>query len=223
MSRGRHLFALLLQTLCLPLPWALRRACLRSLLGWRLAPDARIGFSIILSRQVTLDEHAVIGHGNLLKDLDALTLEAHAIVGNFNKISGFPAHYARRIGHDRARQQFILRRHAAVTHNHIIECADRVEVGVLSCVAGYRSQILTHSSNIHAAQVIILPVSIGHHCFVGTGCILLAGTRIEDHVVVGAGSVVNGKTLTAGALHAGVPARRIKDLAPDTHWFTRTG
>lgn len=54
-------------------------------------------------------------------------------------------------------------------------------------------------------------VLIGDNVWVGSGSVLLPGTRIGDNAVIGAGSVVGGE-VPEGELWAGVPARRIKSL-----------
>ena len=50
---------------------------------------------------------------------------------------------------------------------------------------------------------------IGNNCFLGYGCVILAGTTLGEGVVVGANSVVRGD-FPAGAIVAGNPATVIK-------------
>jgi maltose O-acetyltransferase len=54
-------------------------------------------------------------------------------------------------------------------------------------------------------------ISIGNNVWIGAGVILLPGTKIENGVVVAAGSVVKG-LLKKDHLYAGIPAKRIKEL-----------
>jgi acetyltransferase-like isoleucine patch superfamily enzyme len=58
------------------------------------------------------------------------------------------------------------------------------------------------------------PVAIGDGTWVGHGSIILPGTRIGRHVVVGAGSVVRG-AVPDHTVVAGVPARVVRALGPD--------
>lgn len=51
-------------------------------------------------------------------------------------------------------------------------------------------------------------VDIGKNCFIGSGSIVLCGTRIGDNVIVGAGSIVT-KDLDSDCVYAGNPARKI--------------
>jgi acetyltransferase-like isoleucine patch superfamily enzyme len=76
----------------------------------------------------------------------------------------------------------------------------------------------THDYNVHPiwTKRIDRPVEIGKHVWIGTGAIILPGTKIGDYAVVGAGSVVN-RHVPDRAILAGNPARIIKyrDLPPE--------
>lgn len=53
------------------------------------------------------------------------------------------------------------------------------------------------------------PIKVGHHCWVGTGAIILQGVTIGNGAVVAAGAVVT-KDVPVGEVWGGVPARFIK-------------
>lgn len=53
------------------------------------------------------------------------------------------------------------------------------------------------------------PIHIGHHCWIGTGAIVLQGVNIGDGAVVAAGAVVT-KDVPACEVWGGVPARFIR-------------
>lgn len=59
---------------------------------------------------------------------------------------------------------------------------------------------------------VIAPIRVGNNVFIGSNCIIMPGVVIGDNVVVGAGSIVT-KSLESDSVYAGVPARRISDLA----------
>jgi carbonic anhydrase/acetyltransferase-like protein (isoleucine patch superfamily) len=99
---------------------------------------------------------------------------------------------------------------------------------VNNIIIGSRTNIQDHTM-IHGSYkgrdtVIGDDVTIGHRAIIhgceiqsnsliGMGAIILDNTVVEEHVVVGAGSLVTmGKVLKSGFLYAGVPARRIKAL-----------
>ena len=62
------------------------------------------------------------------------------------------------------------------------------------------------------------PITIGNDCWIGGNVTILPGVTIHDNVIVGAGSVVT-KDLASGAIYAGNPARKIKDIVPEDSIF----
>ena len=54
-------------------------------------------------------------------------------------------------------------------------------------------------------------IFIGSDVWIATGCVICEGVVIEDHVVVGANSVVTGN-LESGYFYAGAPAKKIKGI-----------
>jgi maltose O-acetyltransferase len=58
-----------------------------------------------------------------------------------------------------------------------------------------------------------LPVIIGRNVWLGARVIVLPGTTIGDDSVIAAGSVVRGN-VEARSLYGGVPAKRIRGVAP---------
>ena len=70
----------------------------------------------------------------------------------------------------------------------------------------------TGEGPIRKQPLIEKPVHIGNDIWIGMGVCILGGTVIHDHVVVGAGSVVKGELMPYG-VYAGVPAKKIKDIA----------
>jgi maltose O-acetyltransferase len=73
--------------------------------------------------------------------------------------------------------------------------------------------VLAHDASMqrHMRHTLIAPVVIGKRVFIGAGAIILAGSRIGDDAVVGAGAVVSGH-IPAGSIVAGNPARIIGDV-----------
>lgn len=53
------------------------------------------------------------------------------------------------------------------------------------------------------------PISIGHHCWIGTGAMVLQGVTVGDGAVVAAGAVVT-RDIPAGEVWGGVPAQYIR-------------
>ncbi len=55
------------------------------------------------------------------------------------------------------------------------------------------------------------PIIVGSNVFIGLNTIILPGTKIEDNVIVGAGSVIT-RNLTSNKIYAGNPAKEISSL-----------
>lgn len=53
------------------------------------------------------------------------------------------------------------------------------------------------------------PINVGHHCWIGTGAIVLQGVNIGDGAVIAAGAVVT-KDIPAYEVWGGVPAKFIR-------------
>lgn len=61
------------------------------------------------------------------------------------------------------------------------------------------------------------PVEIGTGSWLGTGAVILPGTRLGRNTVVAAGAVVHG-TFPDHAVLAGIPATVVRRYEPDTGW-----
>lgn len=51
-------------------------------------------------------------------------------------------------------------------------------------------------------------IEVGSNVFIGSNTTILAGTKIGDNVIIGAGSLVKGH-ISGGGVYAGVPAKKI--------------
>lgn len=64
------------------------------------------------------------------------------------------------------------------------------------------------------------PITIGNDCWFGGNVTILPGVTIQDNVVVGAGSVVI-HDLASGAIYAGNPAKKIRDITKEDSIFLK--
>ncbi len=99
-----------------------------------------------------------------------------------------------------------------------ITLGDRVNVQDGACI---------HCTYERSATTVGNDVSIGHRAIVhgctihdsvliGMGAIVMDDAVVESNVIIGAGAVVPvGMRCEADSVYAGVPARKIKDLAPE--------
>lgn len=215
--------SILLRALIVCLPWCLRRILLENIYGYRIHRTAKIGFSWVFPDKLEMEEHSRIGHLTVCKGLSRLKLGASACLGNLNWITGFPRHLRTFFADNVSRApELSLGAHAAITHRHLIDCTDRVAIGDFTTVAGFHTQILTHSVNLQANKQTAAPVSISSYCFVGTRCTILPGSLLPDHCVLAAGSVLEREQIDSYSLYGGVPARAIKSLPEDWQYFSRS-
>lgn len=213
----------LLMFLSALLPWALRRALLQKQFGYSIHPGARIGFAWIFPRRLIMEEGARIGHLTLCKNIDLLHLGAHAVIGQLNWITGYPSGSSTHFAHQTDRSpELIMEAHAGMSSRHFIDCTSRVRIGAFSTIAGYRSQFITHSIDLEAGRQSSQPIEVGEYCFVGTNAVLLGGSALPHHSVLGAMSLLNKKWTEPFQLYGGVPAKPIKKLPEERAYFHRT-
>lgn len=213
----------LLMLLSFALPWGARRRFLEKQFGFAIHPTSRIGFAWIAPRRLVMEENSRIGHLNFCKNIDLLHLGAGAIIGQLNWITGFPTGHSRHFAHQTERRaELILEAHAGISSRHLFDCTSSVRIGAFATVAGFRSQLLTHSIDLAAGRQSSEPIEIGRYCFVGTDSVVLGGSVLPHHCVLGAKSLLNKQLETPFRLYAGVPAKAVKELPEDLQYFRRT-
>jgi acetyltransferase-like isoleucine patch superfamily enzyme len=208
-----------LAVLLIFLPWRLRRFVARRVLGWQIDPSAYFGRSLIMVRQVTMGPESTIGSLNVIRGLDELRLGKGAGIATRNWIFAHPI-AAQVFTHESRQPCLILGDWAMVTNAHIIDCTERVELGAYAALAGFRSQILTHSLDLVRDVQVSAPVEIGERSAVMSGCMLLSGTRVPARSVVSAGSVVATKLTKERTFYRGNPAEAVREL-PNLRYFER--
>jgi hypothetical protein len=208
--------------LSLFLPWRMRRAFLETQFGYKIHPTCRIGLSCILPTRLLMEEGSRIGHLTVCKAIDLLHLKSHASIGRGNWITGFPLGSSRHFAEEKDRRpELILGEHSAITHRHLIDCTNSVVIGRFTTMAGFQSQILTHSIDLERNRQASSPVRVGDYCFIGTNSVLLGGSVLPDFSVLGAKSLLNKSFVDSYQLYGGVPARPIKQLSPEWQYFRR--
>lgn len=212
----------LLAVLLLILPWRLRRTIMITIFGYKIHHTARIGLSLICPDRLEMDAGSRIGNLTMCKGISLLKMGEKSSIGTLNWITGFPAGDCTFFGADVGRRpELVLGAEAAVTTRHYIDCTNSVQIGRYTTFAGARSQILTHSIDLRECRQSSKPVTIGEYCFVGTGCVLLAGSMLPDYSVLGASSMLNKEYSEPYFLYAGNPAKATKPLPKDMAYFNR--
>jgi acetyltransferase-like isoleucine patch superfamily enzyme len=212
----------LLMFLSILLPWPARRSILEKQFGYSIHPTSRIGLAWICPRRLIMEENSRIGHFTVCKNIDLLHLGAHAIIGQLNWITGFPSGNSRHFAHQTDRHpELILEAHAGISSRHLIDCTARVRIGAFATVAGFRSQLVTHSIDLPAGRQSSEPIEIGEYSFVGTEAVILGGSSLPHHSVLAAKSLLNKKWDEPYRLYGGVPAKPLKELPRDMEYFRR--
>jgi acetyltransferase-like isoleucine patch superfamily enzyme len=222
--RAGRLCRTLLQATIVMLPWPLKRLLLERLFGYQLNPSARIGLAWVYPRRLHMAAGSRIDSLTVAINLELLDLGESATIGRGNWITGFPrgtasAHFA----HQPERSpELCLGNQAAITKNHHIDCTNRITIGPFTTIAGYHSQLLSHSIDLQNNRQHSEPISIGAYCFVGSNCVILSGSVLPDHCVLGALSLLNKPLSESWTLYAGQPARRLKPIDPNAAYFSRS-
>ena len=121
--------------------------------------------------------------------------------------------------HSKKEGKLILKDHTVITTGVNIRAAGGViEVGEYSAIGEHCILVAANHSTDKDHLHVGSPwdedrtdVIIGRNVWIGANSCLLAGSRVGDNSIVGAGSVVTGE-IPANEIWAGVPARKIKDL-----------
>jgi len=219
-----RLLGLSFRALVVILPWPLKRFILARAFKYQIHPDARIGLAWAFPQTLKMEEGACIDHFTVAIHLERMEMGPFAMIGRSNWITGFPRNGER--GHfqhlsDRE-PALVMGAHSAVTKGHHIDCTARIDIGSFSTVAGYQSQLLTHSVDIYLSRQHAAPIRIGHHCFVGTRCLVFGGASLPDCSVLGAGSLLNKSFDQSYGLYAGSPARFVKAIPEGAAYFSRS-
>ena len=105
-----------------------------------------------------------------------------------------------------------MKEDSSITKQHHIDCTDMVIVGEFTTIAGYGTQILSHSFSLEKNSQACAPIQIGHHCWVSTRSVVLPGSVLPSQSVLGAGAVLQKKYTESFVLYGGVPAKYIKKM-----------
>jgi carbonic anhydrase/acetyltransferase-like protein (isoleucine patch superfamily) len=205
------------------LPWPLKRLVLQSCFGYKLHPKAKIGLSWIFPRKLIMNEGARIEMFTVAIHLDKIEMNYKSKIGRGNWITGFPTntnslHFK---GQEGRRSELIIGENSAITKNHHIDCTNLIQIGSFSTIAGYQTQLLTHSVNIIENYQDSAPILIGNYTFVGTNSTILGGAVLPDYSVLGAKSLLNKPHVQQWMLYGGVPAKPLRELPKEAKYFHR--
>jgi acetyltransferase-like isoleucine patch superfamily enzyme len=101
---------------------------------------------------------------------------------------------------------------ASIVATCSIEIGDDARIGDFAAIYDSNHHRVDPDHPVHSA-----PVIIGTNVWLGRGVIVLPGSKVGDHTVVAAGSIVRGD-LPSCVLAAGNPARIIRQLDIPSGW-----
>jgi acetyltransferase-like isoleucine patch superfamily enzyme len=214
---------LLLKIVTVVLPWPLKRFILVRIFKYEIHPSGKIGLSWIYPKKLVMQADSQIGHFNVAVHLDLISIGKQSSIARGNWITGFPTKTdSKHFSHQQDRKShLIIGEHSAITKKHHIDCTNLIEIGDFVTVAGYSSQLLTHSINIELNIQDSKPITIGDYCFVGTSSTILGGANLPAFSVLGANSLLNKSFSIPYRLYGGNPAAEIKVLPKDSKYFNR--
>lgn len=205
------------------LPWPLRRRALNRWFGFQIHPTARLGLVWVFPKQLIMAEDTRIEHFTVAVHLDTIQMEKKATIGRSNWITGFPVdtdspHFTHQ---PQRKAKLYMEEESAVTKHHHIDCTSQITIGRFATVAGYYSQLLTHSIDVSENRQDSAPIRIGAYTFVGTNVVILGGSVLPDHSVLGAKSLLNKPFTEEWKLYGGVPAKELSSILPSAKYFSR--
>lgn len=205
-------------------PWPVRRFIYKKVFGFKLAPGAYIGRSIVLAKYVELGRMSAIRNLNVIKNIDEVILGDYSYLLNFNWITGTPSNDCKYFKHVQNRRCCIqIGSHSSITSRHFIDCTGGVYVGRFTTVGGGQSQFLTHFIDPYECRQTCKSIKIGDYCFVGTKVLILPGGQLPDYSILGGGSVLTKSFDEKRMLYAGNPALAKKSLEGlDVKYFSRS-
>lgn len=206
------------------LPWPMKRFVLQRWRGYRLDKTARIGLAWVYPRHLVMESNSRIDHFTVAIHLDEIVLGPHASIGRRNWITGFPSGTdSPHFGHQPDRISSLhVGEHSAITKNHHIDCTSPVTIGRFSTIAGYDSQLLTHSVDLEKCRQSSSPIVIGDYTFIGTKVVILGGSTLPARSVLAASSLLNRPYSEECTIYAGIPARPVKAICDEMKYFKRS-
>jgi acetyltransferase-like isoleucine patch superfamily enzyme len=179
--------------------------------------------SWVFPKKLIMGAGAQIDHLCTAIHLDRIVMGENATIGRGNWITGFStdSHSLHFKHQTNRRAELLMGDSAAITKNHHLDCTNAIKIGRYATIAGYSSQFLTHSIDLLESRQDSAPILIGEYTFVGTNVVVLGGSSLPSHSVLGAKSLLNKQFLEEWMLYGGVPAKALRKIPLDAKYFTR--
>jgi acetyltransferase-like isoleucine patch superfamily enzyme len=215
---------LIVKVITFLLPWRLKRFLLIRFFKYEIHPSAKIGYSWIYPKKLIMHSNSKIGNLNVAIHLDLISIGKYSSISRGNWITGFPSKTnSKHFSHQNEREsKLLIGEHSAITKNHHIDCTSTITIGNFVTIAGYNSQLLTHSINILENRQDSSPIIIGDYCFVSTNVVVLGGAHLPSYSVLGAKAMLNKKMNQEYCLYGGIPAKFINEIPKTAKYFNRS-
>ena len=205
---------------CLPSRFA---GMLLNLLGHKIDPTAKIGFSLLFCDKIYMDKNTRIGHLNFIK-IRKLLMRENAFIISKNRING-PINILMRKQAAIARSNSIYRGNAPITtgiatlklgelaqivSQNQIDLTKSITMGNFVTVGGHGGQFWTHGfvhSSTGAERIRVDgEIVIGNNVYIGSRCTFNPGVFVADGITIGSNSPV-AKSLTEAGMYVSQPLR----------------
>lgn len=208
------------------------KPCVLRLLGHYVKNSAIIGFSLIRSDKLILDDNTRIGNFNYI-DCRRLVMRNQSYIGNFNRIKGPLTVWLKQqaaIGNRNSIYRapktvsfglahLKLGILTKITSSHTLDCIQSISFGNYSILAGCRSQLWTHGYYHYPIGPdrfrVDGKINIGNNVYIGSGAIISMGVNIGDAVIIGSNSSV-AKNITKAGLYVSQPLRYVETNINET-------
>ena len=101
--------------------------------------------------------------------------------------------------------------HAWIGEGAWLDSLGEIRIGAHACLSqGCMVETGNHDWSRPAFDLVVKDVAVEDGAWAAVGSLLLPGSRLASHAVLGAGSVLSGDTEPYG-IYVGVPARKVKD------------
>jgi acetyltransferase-like isoleucine patch superfamily enzyme len=202
-------------------PASMRRTIAIKVFHWDIDQNARIGRSLIMVGHLSMGPGSNIGGFNMIRGLDEVRMGQGATIGTRNWVLAPPLSEQVFKRSPNRKPVLYMGDYTGITNGHHIDCSDRVEFFDYAVLAGFRSQVLTHSLDLVRDEFVTGPVEFGERSAVMSGCVLLSGTRVPARSIVSAGSVITTKLTKELTFYRGNPAEAVRELPANMKYFKR--
>ncbi|MCR9289376.1 hypothetical protein OAF63_04115 [Saprospiraceae bacterium] len=207
-------------TFCMPSRVA---GILLNLLGHKIHPSAKIGFSLVAVNQLCLDKDARIGHFNMIK-ANKLLMRKGAFMKKFNRVNGpinlLFGQYAALANNNNVYRgsapittglaTLKLGKLGQIVSKNSIDLTKSITIGDNTTIGGHGGQFWTHgfvheskgSGRIRVDGEII----IGNNVYVGSRCTFNPGVFVGNGISIGSNVCVS-KSLKKAGMYVAQPLR----------------